>query len=264
MTEQDFRGKVAIITGGASGIGLAVAEALARAAARVVIVDRDGKTLDDAASLLQSVAAAVGGDVAAVEADVTEAADVTRYVDETMRRFGRVDMFHNNAGVAGPLVPLLECTPAHYHHVFGVNALGVLLGMQAVGRVMLQQGAGAIVNTSSVAATTTQVNCGLYGASKAAVDRLTRQAAREWGPGGVRVNAVAPGATDTPLFRRALNWPGSTPEHYEKRIVDMGRSRPLGRVAEPHETAALVLWLLGPQSSAVTGTISVVDGGVSA
>jgi NAD(P)-dependent dehydrogenase (short-subunit alcohol dehydrogenase family) len=260
--DYSFNDKVGVVTGGASGIGLAVAAGLLTRGAKVTIVDRNPEALEAASERLQAYTSE--GRLVSIAADVSKKEDVDRYVFETVEAFGRIDLFHNNAGVGDRLVPLLENTVEDYLHLFGVNVFGMFTGMQAVARIMLDQGGGAIVNTGSVTATRTMPNCGLYGASKAAVQRLTQHAASEWGSGGVRVNAISPGSVDTPLLRRSQTTPGVSEADVNKRLKAMARGRPLGRLITAEEAANLVLWLLSPNAAMITGSIYIIDGGITA
>lgn len=253
-----FKGKTAIVTGGAGGIGQAVARQLLEAGANVAIVDRDQAALDRAASDF-------GSDrLIALAADVTKEADVAAYVEATVSRFGGIDLFHNNAGIATDGTPVLDFTIAGYRRLFDVNVLGVLLGMQAVGRVMIAQGKGSIVNTGSVTAQRSAKDHGLYGATKAAVHRLTQHAAVELGPKGVRVNAIAPGPVDTPLFRAGFKADGRSQDEADRLASAAAANRPIGRASTPDEAADLVMFLLGNRSKTITGAIYMIDGGVTA
>lgn len=256
--DQGFKGQTAVVTGGAGGIGQAVAADLLAGGANVVIVDRDGAALERAG-------AALGSDrLLAVAADVTNKEDVAGYVARTLSRFGAIDLFHNNAGIATDGTTLLDFTVDGYRRLFDVNVLGVLLGLQAVGRVMIEQGKGSIVNTGSVTAFRSAAGYALYGATKAAVHRLTQHAAVELGPRGVRVNAIAPGPVDTPLFRGGFQAEGRSQEEADRLAMQAAANRPIGRASTPGEAAELVTFLLGNRSRTITGAIYTIDGGVTA
>src|SRR5215469_6680239 len=188
-----FDGKVAVITGEAAGFGLAVASRLAAEGARLVLVDW-------AADALKQAAAAIDGSLPVV-ADVSKEADVDGYVQAAVDAHGRIDLFFNNAGIEGRMAPMTELSVDDFDRVIAVNCRGVWLGLRAVLRVMKQQSSGAIVNTASMAAIRGSATFSPYVASKHAVAGLTRCAALEGAPFGIRVNAVAPGHIDTRMGR---------------------------------------------------------------
>jgi NAD(P)-dependent dehydrogenase (short-subunit alcohol dehydrogenase family) len=238
----------AVVTGGGSGMGKAIARRLAEGGARVAVVDINGKAAEDVAASLP------GGKSIAVAADVSREADVARYVDAAVKAFGRIDLFANNAGLLGKAGPLVDATLADYEHVFGINMRGAFLGMRDVIRQMLTQGGGgAVVTTASIAGLRGVSNCSLYSASKFAVLGLTRSAAKEYGPRGIRVNAVCPGVTETAFTQ-------FTPETKRSQAANI----PLGRIAQPDEIANAVIWLLSDAASFANGAVLAMDGGQAA
>jgi len=252
MTLQGLEGKAAIVTGGGSGMGAATARRLSGEGVRVAVVD----VREDAA---KEIAASLPSDAIAVGADVSTEDGTDTYVRAAVDAFGRVDLFHNNAGYGGHLVPLWEMSVEEFDKTMAVNARGVFLGLRAVLRQMAAQGdGGAIVNTASVSGLRAVPGQGGYVPSKHACVGLTRVAALDAGPLKVRVNAVCPGLVRTPMLQGLIDEIG--PE-----LVDMMLTQvPAGRKAEPEEVANLVAWLMSDEASYVNGSVMVVDGGISA
>ena len=246
MALRGLPGKVVIVTGGASGIGRATAARLIEEGAHVAIVDVDEENVFRSAREL-------GEDKAlAVTADVSVPTDVDRYFAATIERFGRVDGLFNNAAIVAPVLTLAEVTLEAVERVFSVNVFGVFLGLRKMLGVLAEQRSpGVILNTSSGLALRGVEKQGPYAASKAAVVSLTRTAAREAGPAGIRVNAILPGPTETRMY---LGVPQDMRDEYAQLI-------PLGRNGKPEEVAALAAWLLSEESSNVTGAAYLVDGG---
>lgn len=240
-------GAVAVITGGARGIGLATAEALAGAGARPILLDRDGAAADQAA-------AALGAGASARQLDVTQEAEVDAAFEAIAREHGRIDILVNNAGVA-IRQPTTELSLADWQRVVDVNMTGVFLCARAAGRVMTAQGAGAIVNVASIMGLS---GGGLYPnisyqTTKGAVVNMTRALAVEWARSGVRVNAVAPTWVETD-FIAALK---GNPEF----VSAVERLTPMGRLAQPEEVANAILFLASPAAAMITGHVLPVDGG---
>jgi NAD(P)-dependent dehydrogenase (short-subunit alcohol dehydrogenase family) len=246
-----LNGKTAIITGGGQGIGLACAEALAEAGAKVVIADRDGKVAEAARTGLK----AKGYDTEAVIMDVTDTRRVSEVANEIVALHGRVDILVNNAGIARSETPAETVTDEHWLNVIDVNLNGTFWCCREFGKHMLQAKAGTIVNVGSMSGfivNKPQEQC-YYNASKAAVHHLTKSLAAEWGARGVRVNAVAPTYIETPLNAFVK----SNPKMYDAWIG----GTPMARMGQVDEIASVVLFLASDAASLMTGSIVLVDGG---
>jgi NAD(P)-dependent dehydrogenase (short-subunit alcohol dehydrogenase family) len=252
---MDFTGKVAIVTGGANGIGAAVVRGFVQRGGLVAIVDRDA----DAGAAL---AAELGRAAIFRAADVTRTADVAAYVAAALDAFGTVDCFHNNAGIEGKVAPTAEYEEAMFDAVMGVNVKGVFLGLRHVLPVMLRQGRGAVVNTASIAGLVGTAGMPAYVASKHAVIGLTKVAAAEVGKDGIRVNAVCPGPIATRMVQDiAKQVSPNNPDSVEARY---SAGLPLRRYGTAEEVANLVLFLCSDLASNITGAQYVVDGGRTA
>jgi NAD(P)-dependent dehydrogenase (short-subunit alcohol dehydrogenase family) len=244
-------GKTAIVTGAGQGIGLACAEALAEAGARVVVADRD-------AALAKSAAAELSGkgfQAEMAEMDVTDSRRVSELADDLVARHGRVDILVNNAGIARSETPAETVTDEHWLNVLDVNLNGTFWCCRAFGKHMLTAKTGTIVNVGSMSGfivNKPQEQC-YYNASKAAVHHLTKSLAAEWGARGVRVNAVAPTYIETPLNAFVKN----SPKMWDAWIG----GTPMGRMGQVEEIASVVLFLASEAASLMTGSIVLVDGG---
>jgi NAD(P)-dependent dehydrogenase (short-subunit alcohol dehydrogenase family) len=247
-------GRVALVTGGSSGIGLAAAHAFAREGAHVVIGSRDGERGEAAAAAVRSA----GGDAMHVPADVADAGQVEALVAACVERHGRLDAAFNNAATGGPGALCADIEPEDFDRVIAVNLRGVWLCMRAEIRQMLGQGGGAIVNMSSVDGLTASTYAAAYAASKHGVNGLTRTAAVEYGGAGIRVNAVCGGPFATDMLARAYGRDLEWVEGYRRPAI------PIGRLGRPEECAELALWLCSDAASYVTGQCIPVDGGLLA
>jgi len=254
MEMYDFRGKVALITGGGAGIGRATAIAFGRAGAKVVIGNRNAESGAQTVELVK----AAGGQAVFQPTDVTVASEVEALVARAVREFGAVDCAFNNAGTFASLCPITEQSEDDYDRVLDVNAKGVWLAMKYELRQMLKQRRGAIVNNASVGGLiSSPAGLAPYAASKHAVIGLTKSAALENALNGIRVNAIAPAVVDTDMGTSFAGQLGIT-------MQEFGHTHPIGRVGRPEEIANAVLWLCSDQSTFTTGHTLVADGGYTA
>ncbi len=247
-------GKVALVTGGASGIGAATVRLFAAEGARVVIADMQ----DDKG---QDVARALGADGTFVHVNVTLEAEVQAAVETAVERWGRLDCLFNNAGFGGALGPIESTSVDEYDMTFDVLLKGVFLGIKHAAPVMKRQRAGSILSTASVAGIEAGVGPHLYSVAKAGVIHLTKSVALELGEYGIRANCICPGAIVTPL---AVGRPAPTERQVEGLRRGAADMHALGRVGEPEEIARAALWLASDDASFVTGQALAVDGGITA
>ena len=243
----DFKNQVALVTGGASGMGLATAHAFARSGAAVTIVDRNAAKVDAAVSALQ----AEGFRVLGIVCDVTDEGQAKAAVERTVSEFGRLDMAFNNAGILGPMCEMSDETLEGYEATQAVNLRGIWTFMKHELLQMKKQGSGAIVNCSSLGGLVGLAGRAAYHASKHGVIGLTKSAALDVAAKGIRVNAVCPGCIDTPMGD----------EIDPAAMKEFLKLQPIGRMGRPEEIASAVLWLCSPDASMVLGVALPVDGG---
>jgi NAD(P)-dependent dehydrogenase (short-subunit alcohol dehydrogenase family) len=274
-----LEGKVALVTGAASGIGRSAVLAFVREGAKVVAADVDCPGGEECARLARDM----GAEAVFLPADVSQESEVESLIHTAVATYGRLDCAFNNAGTEGELAPTAECTEENWDRTIAVNLKGVWLCLKYEIRQMLRQRGGAIVNTASVAALVAERGFPAYGAAKGGVVQLTRTAAVEYAGAGIRINAVCPGLVRTPMARRAMRamrpsamMPGLVRTRTARFVADSffrlppfkafgaRAMQPLGRMGEPEEIAEAVVWLCSDAASFVTGVALPVDGGMVA
>jgi NAD(P)-dependent dehydrogenase (short-subunit alcohol dehydrogenase family) len=243
-------GKVSLVTGAASGIGRATALLFAEEGAKLVIADIASGSGQETVKMIRRA----GGEAIFVRTDISQADEVKTLIDKTVQIYGRLDCAVNNAGREAQLTPTADCTEEDWDSVVNTNLKGTWLCLKYEIQQMLRQGAGAIVNTASVAGLVGVASMPAYVASKHGVIGLTKTAALEYGASGIRVNAVCPSATRTPLTEQVI---AAMPELAKNMIAN----HPLGRIAQTREIAEAIVWLCSDAASFVTGHALVADGG---
>jgi len=244
-----LQGKVAVVTGGNSGIGLATAKLFREEGARVAISGRDQKTLDEAVKI-------IGGDTLAIKADVSKNEDLDRMYNQISAKFGKIDALFANAGI-GKFAPVEQSTEALFDETFNVNARGLFFTVQKA-LPYLNDNAGIVLN-ASIAGVKGELHTSIYSATKAAVRSFARTMAAELVGRGIRVNVVSPGPITTPIFDR-LGLPKEAVDEFARQIV---AKVPMKRFGRPEEVGRAVLFLAGPEASYITGVDLMVDGGLT-
>jgi len=244
-----LKDKVATITGAGSGIGRATAILFAKEGAKVVVADYVAEGGEETVRMIKDV----GGEASFTKTDVSKSEDVKTMLDFTVKIYGRLDVLFNNAGIEGEMAPTADCSEENFDRVIAVNLRGVFLGLKYGIPLMLQQGGGVIINTSSVAGLVGFANLPAYNASKGGVIQLTRTAALEYATQNIRVNAICPGVIWTPMLERV-----APTEEAQKQFAEI---EPVKRMGKPEEIAAAALFLASDESSFVTGVAFPVDGG---
>lgn len=245
---ERLKDKVALITGGGSGIGRATSLLFAREGAKVVVVDYVPEGGEETVRLIT----AGGGAAIFVRADVSKSAEVQQMIATTVNTYGRLDILFNNAGIEGPSAKIVNYPEAEWERVIAVDLTAVYLGMKYAIPQMLKQGGGVIISTASVAGMVGFPGSGAYGAAKAGVIQLTRTVALEYASKNIRVNCICPGVIRTPMAQRVM---GDRPEEVTVRM------EPIGRLGTPEDIANAALFLASDESSFATGAPFIIDGG---
>lgn len=253
-----LRDKVAIITGSSSGMGLAAAKLFAREGAKIAIIDVKWKEGEDALKEIQKA----GGEGVFIKADVSKIAELQQMAEETCRAFGKIDILYNNAGIHpdSSRLPLAECPEDVWNRLMEINFKSVFLASKVVIPYMMRNGKGSIINTSTIYAFVAAKSRSAYTASKGGIVPLSKSMAIDYAPYNIRVNCICPGAIETDLSREYFNNARKDPQVWQEFM----KTIPLARVAGPEEVAYAALFLASDESSYITGTELIVDGGYSA
>lgn len=248
----DFSGKVALVTGGAAGMGLAAVQAYAKAGAAVAVADVDEQAAKQVAEQLVSE----GHKAIAIKCDVADEAQVKAMIDTVVANFGQLDAAFNNAGVQAPdgATDIADTTAEQYDFVHGINLRGIWNCLKYELLQMRQQGSGTIVNNSSIGGIIGLPGRAIYHATKHGVLGMTKSAALEYAAKGIRINAICPGTIETPMVRKML-------DEEPDLMKELAKVQVIGRLGQPEEIAAAVMWLSSPESSFVIGHSLVLDGG---
>jgi len=248
-------GKVAIVTGAASGIGRASAIAFAHAGAKVVVADIDAQGGEETVAQI----AASGDQATFARVDVAKESEVRQMVDDTVARWGKIDILFNNAGIV-LVKPLEEMSEAEWDRVMAINVKGAFLAIKHVVPHMRRNGGGTILNTGSIASFTGQLKTPVYSASKGAIALLTKSHALDYGRDRIRVNCICPGITDTPMLREHMGQGAEGEAHIRARLSRV----PTGEILMPEDIARAAVYLVSADSAGLTGVLHVVDGGLLA